>query len=547
LVINNVEQIPFTAGTAVSALVNLTASQVVPLRVEFYDFGGNQQAVLSWKTPGASSYVTIPTTNFFLDSLATTAGVAATFWANTAFAGEPYYADYQTQINYSKGSSQPSDTWAVQTFSATWDGYLNPPSTGSNYLFTLLANTQARVYLNGTLILDGWTTPGSASTTAIQSAPISLTAGVRVPIHVDYANGSGAAFMNVQWQPPTQGVLSTIPNTYFYREANTSQQGLLATYYANTTQTAPYFYQVAENNNPELNYTFGQAPPGGNLAATNFTVRWTGQVLPQYTEPYYFTVKSDDGARLWVNGQLVLNFWRSQSLTENISPPINLQAGTFYDIQVEYIQLTGSAEAHLNWFSADQAEQIIPQSRLFPSLTGQVQAGPTGVTSTTTDTYVTGSGSPYTYTITGSNGASSYSATGLSAAGLTLVGNVISGTPAPGTYQFTVTTTNASGTSSTVVNLTVLSAVGNITREVWTGLAGPNTSDIPVLSQTPTTTDTTLTTIEDASAYANNNACAVTSPRRPPAITISGLPAAAPLRTRIIALPSCGSRMTTSR
>ena len=76
-----------------------------------------------------------------------------------------------------------------------------------------------------------------------------------------------------------------------------------------------------------------------------------------------------------------------------------------------------------------------------------------------------------------------------------------------GNYQFTVTTTNASGSTSTTVNLNVVAAAGNITRELWTGAAvtGPNITDIPLLSASPNTTDTTLTTLEDTTAFHANN------------------------------------------
>ncbi|EDY17397.1 Protein of unknown function DUF1800 [Chthoniobacter flavus Ellin428] len=503
LVFNGTEVIPFTAGTSTTTVASLTASTAYPVRVEFYDVNANGSAVLSWKPGNTGPFVTVPAANFFQDSGATTPGVVGSYWTNTAFLGTPSFSDFQTQISYSKGSGQPGDTWAAANFSAAWDGYLAAATNGT-YTFTLQAQSQARLYVNGVLIIDGWTTPGSAANPL--TGTISLPGGTnaRVPIHVDYASSATGGFLYVLWQPPTQASLTTLPNSAVFRDATTSQQGLLATYYANTTQTAPYFYQVQENNNPELNYYYGTGRPDPSLPFDGFTVRWTGQVLPQYTEPYFFTVKSDDGARLWVNGQLVINQWKSQGTTENISPPIYLQAGVFYDIKLEYLESTGNAECHLNWYSADQAEQIIPMARLFPNMTGLAGAGATGVTSNTNDVYVAGSGTPYSYAISGSNGPGTYSASNLPS-GLSLSGNVISGTlSTPGNYQFTVTTNNASGTSSEVVNLQVVGAPGNITREIWTGLAGPSVSDIPLLSTAPNSTNNTLTTIEDTSAYGNN-------------------------------------------
>jgi len=503
LVFNNTEVIPFTAGTSTTTVAGLSALTTYPVRVEFYDVNASGSVVLSWKPGNTGSFATVPAANFFQDAGATTPGVVGNYWTNTAFLGVPSFSDFQTQINYSKGTGQPGDSWAAANFSASWDGYL-AAATANTYTFSLQAQSQARLYVNGTLVIDGWTTPGSAATPL--TGTISLPGGTnaRVPIHVDYASSTTGGFLYVLWQPPTQASLTTIPNSAIFRDATTSQQGLLATYYANTTQTPPFFYQVQENNNPELNYFYGTGRPDPSLPFDAFTVRWTGQVLPQYTEPYYFTVKSDDGARLWVNGQLVINQWKTQGTTENVSPPISLQAGVFYDIKLEYLESTGNAECHLNWYSGDQAEQIIPTARLFPTMTGQAGAGATGVTSNTSDVYVAGSGSPYSYNISGSNGPGTYSASNLPT-GLSLSGNVISGTLSnPGNYQFTVTTNNASGTSSEVVNLQVVGAPGNITREIWTGLAGPSVSDIPLLSTPPNNTDNTLTTIEDTSAYGNN-------------------------------------------
>lgn len=503
LIFNNTQIIPFTAGTSTATVASLTASTTYPVRVEFYDINANGSVVLNWSPGNTGTYALVPAANFFQDAAAAKAGIVGNYWTNTAFLGTAAFSDFQTQINYSKGSGQPGDTWAVTNFSATWDGYLAAATAGT-YTFSLQAQSQARLYVNGTLVIDGWTTPGSAATPI--TGTISLPGGTnaRVPIHVDFATGTTGAFITLLWQPPTQASLTTLPNSVVFRDATTSQQGLLATYYANNTQTAPYFYQVQENNNPELNYFYGTGRADPSMPFDAFTVRWTGQILPQYTEPYYFAVKSDDGARLWINGQLVINQWKSQGTTENVSPPINLQAGVFYDIKLEYLEINSNAECHLNWYSADQAEQAIPMARLFPSSTGSPGAGATGVTSSTNEVAVANSGTPYSYIITGSNGPGTYTATGLPT-GLTLNGNVISGTlTTPGNYQFTVTTNNASGTSSEVVNLQVIGTPGNITREIWTGLTGPNVSDIPLLSTPPSTTDTSLTSLEDASTYGNN-------------------------------------------
>jgi hypothetical protein len=92
-------------------------------------------------------------------------------------------------------------------------------------------------------------------------------------------------------------------------------------------------------------------------------VRWTGQVSPLYSQTYTFYSRTDDGARVWVNDQLIIDRWVDQAITET-SGTISLVAGQYYDIRMDYYENSGDAEAHLSWSSPSQPKEIIPQSRL---------------------------------------------------------------------------------------------------------------------------------------------------------------------------------------
>ncbi|HZZ42829.1 MAG TPA: family 43 glycosylhydrolase [Tepidisphaeraceae bacterium] len=118
-----------------------------------------------------------------------------------------------------------------------------------------------------------------------------------------------------------------------------------------------------------VNFNWGTAAPDASMAPDNFSVRWTGQVQPQYTQNYTFYVKSDDGARLWVDGRLMIDNWVNQSATEK-SATIPLTAGQKYDIRLDYYDSTSTASAVLSWSSPSQAKQVIPATRLFPSSAG---------------------------------------------------------------------------------------------------------------------------------------------------------------------------------
>src|SRR5262249_802748 len=87
-------------------------------------------------------------------------------------------------------------------------------------------------------------------------------------------------------------------------------------------------------------------------------------VQAQYSETYTFYTESDDGVRLWVNGQLLVDNWTDHAPTEN-SGTIALVAGQKYDIKMEFYENGGGAGAHLLWSSASTATQAVPTSQLY--------------------------------------------------------------------------------------------------------------------------------------------------------------------------------------
>lgn len=119
---------------------------------------------------------------------------------------------------------------------------------------------------------------------------------------------------------------------------------------------------------PTVNFSWQASAPSPSLPSDNFSVRWTGQIQPKYSETYTFYTNSDDGARLWVNGTPLIDNWIPHGATEN-SGTITLNAGQLYNIQLEYYDLVGDATAQLMWSSPSQTKEIIPQSQLFSNST----------------------------------------------------------------------------------------------------------------------------------------------------------------------------------
>lgn len=143
-------------------------------------------------------------------------------------------------------------------------------------------------------------------------------------------------------------------------EAAGTGNGLSATYYNSRTLSGT----TVTRTDPTINFNWGTGAPAGGIGADNFSVRWTGQVQPLYSQTYTFYTTSDDGVRLWVNDQLLINNWTDHAPVEN-SASIALSAGQKYNLKLEFYENGGGAVSKLAWSSASQIKQIIPQSQLY--------------------------------------------------------------------------------------------------------------------------------------------------------------------------------------
>jgi hypothetical protein len=178
----------------------------------------------------------------------------------------------------------------------------------------------------------------------------------------------GTTYSFVSWSDggAARHSISPAANTTYtatYRATSSgSGTGLSATYF----DSATFSGAVITRTDPTVNFTWGLGSPAGAVGPDTFSARWTGQVEAQFTGTYTFYTQSDDGVRLWVNGQQLVNNWTNHSLTENRGT-IALTAGQRYAIRMEFFENTGSATARLLWSSSSTPKAVVPRTRLYPS------------------------------------------------------------------------------------------------------------------------------------------------------------------------------------
>ena len=109
--------------------------------------------------------------------------------------------------------------------------------------------------------------------------------------------------------------------------------------------------------------TWPPVPPL-NANRNDFLVRWTGSVVPRFSGPMSFHAVADDGIRVRIDTQLLIDNW-TDSMETHLSGTITLTAGTAYSLVVEYYEHGGGASVRLGWSSFDQPYELIPSTQLY--------------------------------------------------------------------------------------------------------------------------------------------------------------------------------------
>jgi len=141
----------------------------------------------------------------------------------------------------------------------------------------------------------------------------------------------------------TVGKFFPIPSRYL--RTPDGQEGLQGEYFANRNlEGTPVLVRVDR----EVNFDWGTGSPDPKVPPDNFSVRWTGKLIPPKTRDYEIYARTDDGVRVWIDGKLVINSWHDRAASTDVAR-VRLEAGREYNIRIEYYEHMGFAVAQLGW------------------------------------------------------------------------------------------------------------------------------------------------------------------------------------------------------
>ena len=265
-------------------------------------------------TPSATPTITpLPTQTPFIIT-----DWRADYWNNPTQSGPPLLTRNDLVIFFNWGEGRPDTSLGVDHFSARWHRTLN--FDAGIYRFNIEVDDGFRLYIDNVLILDEWEV-GPARTYTVD---VPLSAG-RHTIQVDYFERTGVALMRFWW------------------ERNESFSGWKGEYFGNRDlQGNPALVR----DEPQIDFDWGEGRPAPNLPADHFSVRWQRRVSFE-AGTYRFFLQIDDGARVLLDNQLILNDWEDGG-DRTVNVDVTLPAGE-RAIQVEFYESSGVARVSFWW------------------------------------------------------------------------------------------------------------------------------------------------------------------------------------------------------
>ncbi len=150
---------------------------------------------------------------------------------------------------------------------------------------------------------------------------------------------------------PAQAISQTVFLPLIYRPEPVPANVWLAEYYTNANLSGEPLYTAQETR---VDYTWGKNGAPSGLPLDYFSVRWTGEWEFEYGE-YTFLAYADDGMRLWLDGNLVIDSWQPGQGTHEYKTTI--QTAGRHQLKLEYFEQTGGAAIRLQWRRTDQYPQ----------------------------------------------------------------------------------------------------------------------------------------------------------------------------------------------
>jgi beta-glucosidase len=189
------------------------------------------------------------------------------------------------------------------------------------------------------------------------AAPVTILQGIREAAgsNVKVSYSRGADLVEGRAEPRAAPLIDP---TYLRPAAGSKQQGLKGEYFRGRELAgAPVLTRVDsriafrwDRGAPtDTMVAQGELTPDTALGSDDYSIRWSGQLLPPKSGKYELVVGANDGARLFIDDKPVVDAWQPNQRVTSTSAFIDLEGGRAYNIRLEYFEADRDAEVRLAW------------------------------------------------------------------------------------------------------------------------------------------------------------------------------------------------------
>jgi hypothetical protein len=265
-----------------------------------------------------------------------TEGWRGEYFGNRHLEGAPLLIRTDPAIDFDWGLAAPAPGLPADNFSVRWSRtvYLE----AGFYRFRAVMDDGMRVYLDNLLLLSDWRDGGRRELFFEGN----LAAG-HYNLRVEYYDRTGNAVSRFNWEK-----ITGYPDWKGEYWNNPRQEG----------------NPVLVRNDRQIDFNWGLGSPAVEVAVDGFSARWTRKMNFE-AGIYRFTVQVDDGARVWLNNELILDAWQDGML-RTVTTDLAVSAGQ-QTVRVDYYERGGGASIR---FGVERvAATPTPTSTPSPTLT----------------------------------------------------------------------------------------------------------------------------------------------------------------------------------
>jgi glucose/arabinose dehydrogenase len=247
------------------------------------------------------------------------------YFDNQDLAGTPVLVRPDPRVDFLWSTGSPDPAVPSDHFSVRWTG--SEYFAAGRYRFTTATDDGVRLYLDGNLVIDQWHDQGPTA----YSYDVDLGAGEH-QLRMEYFDDTVDALAKLTWDTTTDQP----DDSYLAQYWNTPGAG--------TAPAIPGSAPDLSRREASVDHDWGAGSPDPTINVDHFVARFS-RSIDLTAGLYDLTVTGDDGVRLYVDGDRVVDHWADEGATDyRVDLPMGEGRHT---IVMEYYENAGSALARL--------------------------------------------------------------------------------------------------------------------------------------------------------------------------------------------------------